>query len=56
MPTEQFVKIHKSYLVPIAKIDRIEGNEVHIGNEKLPLSRNLRAEVLERIEGKLVKR
>jgi len=56
LPTEQFVKIHKSYLVPIAKIDRIEGNEVHIGNEKLPLSRNLRAEVLERIEGKLVKR
>lgn len=56
LPTEAFVKIHKSYLVPIAKIDRIEGNEVHIGNEKLPLSRNLRAEVLERIEGKLVKR
>ncbi len=56
LPTEQFIKIHKSYLVPIAKIDRIEGNEVHIGNEKLPLSRNLRAEVLERIEGKLVKR
>jgi DNA-binding LytR/AlgR family response regulator len=56
LPTKQFVKIHKSYLVPIAKIDRIEGNEVHIGNEKLPLSRNLRAEVLERIEGKLVKR
>lgn len=56
LPSEQFVKIHKSYLVPIAKIDRIEGNEVHIGNEKLPLSRNLRAEVLERIEGKLVKR
>lgn len=56
LPKEQFIKIHKSYLVPIAKIDRIEGNEVHIGNEKLPLSRNLRAEVLERIEGKLVKR
>ena len=56
LPTEQFIKIHKSYLVPIAKIDRIEGNEVHIGNEKLPLSRNLRAEVLERIEGRLVKR
>lgn len=56
LPAAQFVKIHKSYLVPIAKIDRIEGNEVHIGKEKLPLSRNLRAEVLERIEGKLIKR
>ena len=56
LPHEQFVKIHKSYLVPIAKIDRIEGNEVHIGNEKLPLSRNLRAEVLEKIEGRLLKR
>lgn len=56
LPTEQFVKIHKSYLVPIAKIDRIEGNEVHIGLEKLPLSRNLRAGVLLRIDEKLVKR
>lgn len=56
LPAEQFIKIHKSYLVPIAKIDRIEGNEVHIRNEKLPLSRSLRAEVLERIEEKLVKR
>jgi DNA-binding LytR/AlgR family response regulator len=56
LPAGQFVKIHKSYLVPIAKIDSIEGNEVKIGNEKLPLSRNLRAEVLERIEGRLVKR
>ncbi|WP_428657415.1 LytR/AlgR family response regulator transcription factor [Runella sp.] len=56
LPTEQFVKIHKSYLVPIAKIDRIEGNEVQIGNEKLPLSRNLRADVLQRIDEKLVKR
>lgn len=56
LPSEQFVKIHKSYLVPIAKIDRIEGNEVHIGNEKLPLSRTLRADVLQRIDEKLVKR
>lgn len=56
LPTDQFVKIHKSYLVPIAKIDRIEGNEVHIGQEKLPLSRNLRADVLQRIDEKLVKR
>ncbi len=56
LPAGQFVKIHKSYLVPIAKIDSIEGNEVKIGNEKLPLSRTLRAEVLERIEGKLLKR
>ena len=56
LPTEQFVKIHKSYLVPVGKIDRIEGNEIHVGDEKLPLSRNLRAEVLEKIESKFVKR
>lgn len=56
LPANQFVKIHKSYLVPIAKIDRIEGNEVQIGQETLPLSRNLRADVLQRIDKKLVKR
>lgn len=56
LPAEQFVKIHKSYLVPVGKIDRIEGNEIHVGDEKLPLSRNLRAEVLEKIESKFVKR
>ncbi|MEZ4904296.1 MAG: LytTR family DNA-binding domain-containing protein [Spirosomataceae bacterium] len=56
LPIEQFVKIHKSYLVPIAKIDRIDGNEVFIENERLPLSRNFRTEVLERIGEKLIKR
>lgn len=56
LPIEQFIKIHKSYLVPIAKIDRIDGNEIFIDNERLPLSRNFRAEVLERIGEKLIKR
>jgi len=56
LPVKQFVKIHKSYLVSISKIDRIDGNELYIENERLPISRNFRAEVLARIGDKFLKR
>lgn len=32
-----FIRIHKSYLVPISKIEVIEGNEVVVGGQRLPV-------------------
>lgn len=57
LPAGYFVKIHKSYIVAISKVDSIEGNEVKIGTHALPISRNIREEVLEKIlQNKLFKR
>lgn len=43
----QFLRVHKSYLVAIAKIDSIEGNDIRIQQHNIPISRNLRDEVIE---------
>ena len=44
-----FIRVHKSYIVAIAKIDSIEGNEICIQNSKIPISRNYREKVMERV-------
>jgi DNA-binding LytR/AlgR family response regulator len=43
----QFLRVHKSYLVAIAKIDSIDGNDIRIQQHNIPISRNLRDEVIE---------
>ena len=44
-----FIRVHKSYLVSIAKIEAIENNEIIIGSARIPISRNHRDEVIERV-------
>lgn len=56
LPPEQFVQVHKSYLVNIDKIDSIEGNLLGIGKNKIPLSRTYKETALEIIlKNKLLK-
>jgi DNA-binding LytR/AlgR family response regulator len=43
----KFLRVHKSYLVAIAKIDSIDGNDMRIQQHSIPISRNLRDEVIE---------
>ena len=43
----KFLRVHKSYLVAIAKIDSIDGNDIRIQQHNIPISRNLRDEVIE---------
>jgi len=49
LPAERFIRIHKSYIVAIDKIDTLEGNLVHVGKEKLPIGANYRDAVLRRV-------
>lgn len=52
---KQFIRVHKSYIVSISKIDAIEGNEILMGQSKVPISRNLREQVLnEVVQNKLL--
>lgn len=50
LPAMEFVRIHKSYIVQVTKVQSIEGNMVHIKNETLPIGRNFRKGLLEKIE------
>jgi DNA-binding LytR/AlgR family response regulator len=49
LPAPSFIRIHKSYIASIKAISSIDGNEVIIGNKKLPLSREKKSEILERL-------
>jgi DNA-binding LytR/AlgR family response regulator len=46
LPPEQFIRIHKSYIVPINKIRSVEGNQVEIGDKKIPIGRSYKEEVM----------
>lgn len=47
LPSNQFIRIHKSYMVAKDKVTALEGNLVHIGKMKLPIGSTYRKEVME---------
>jgi DNA-binding LytR/AlgR family response regulator len=49
LPAEHFFQTHRSYIVNLALIDQIGGNFVGIGKHEVPLSRNVRQEVMTRL-------
>ena len=51
LPKEKFIRVHKSYVVSLSKIKAVEGNEIVINTIKIPISRNLKEEVMNRILG-----
>jgi len=54
---QRFVKVHKSYLVAADKVEALEGNEIRIGQHHIPISRQSKEEVLEKIlQNRLLKR
>ena len=57
LPANTFLKVHKSFIVNISKINSIEGNILNIGNAKIPVSQNLREKVMnEIIKDKMIRR
>ena len=45
LPAGEFLRIHKSYIVSIKKIDALEGNQLEVNGEMLPIGKNYRGEV-----------
>ncbi len=57
LPADKFLKVHKSYIVAASKIDSIEGNDIRIGDRHIPISRNQKEEVMEKLlKGRFLKR
>lgn len=54
LPSNNFVRIHRSYIVNIDKIDNIEGNMVNINNHKLPISKGQKEAFLKKIKEKTI--
>jgi DNA-binding LytR/AlgR family response regulator len=57
LPADRFIKCHKSYIVAASKITSIEGNDIRVGAHHIPISRNNKDEVMEKLlKGKFLKR
>ncbi len=52
LPADAFLRIHRSYLVALSRIRYLEANFVVIGEEKVPVGRSYREEVLRRLQEK----
>ncbi|MBW8323431.1 MAG: LytTR family DNA-binding domain-containing protein [Prolixibacteraceae bacterium] len=51
LPSSAFARIHKSYMISVAKIESIEKHRVKIGSELLPVSESYRESFYKRIGG-----
>lgn len=49
LPGDKFIKVHKSYIISASKVDSVEGNEIRIGQHHIPVSRNQKDEVMEKL-------
>ncbi len=57
LPADAFIKCHKSFIVSATKVMSIEGNEIIIANHYIPISRNNKEEVMEKLlNGRFLKR
>ena len=57
LPVDVFIKVHKSFIIAANRVESIDGNEIRIGQHRIPISRTLKDEVLEKLlNGKFLKR
>ena len=49
LPPERFIRVHKSYMVAIGRINTMEGNLLHVGKEKIPVGANYRDALVKRV-------
>ena len=50
LPKAQFIRIHRSYIISMAKISSFTNEEISINNNSLPISRSYKKEVLHILE------
>ncbi len=50
LPPEHFLRIHRSYIVNLSHVDEVAGSHVVIGKKAIPMSKSLRAELLNRLQ------
>jgi two-component system, LytTR family, response regulator len=50
LPKERFVRVHKSYIINIDKVERFNSKFAEIGTSKIPLSRNKKEDLVKALE------
>lgn len=49
LSNQSFIRVHKSFIVSISKIEAIENNEIILQSARIPISRNYRDHVIEHV-------
>jgi DNA-binding LytR/AlgR family response regulator len=49
LPPELFVRVHRSYLVNLKKIDELEENHIFVGGTSIPISSSLKEDLFNRL-------
>ncbi|NMH88640.1 LytR/AlgR family response regulator transcription factor [Flavivirga algicola] len=50
VPQDKFLRIHRSYMVALDKIDKIENRFIFINGHKIPISKAYRSQLIERLD------
>jgi DNA-binding LytR/AlgR family response regulator len=50
LSANQFIKVHRSFIINKTKITRIEGNRVFINQHEIPIGKNYKADFLNRLK------
>jgi two-component system LytT family response regulator len=56
LPKKQFLRVHKSFIIPVSRITGIEGNLLRLKNvtTEIMIGENYKAELMEIIKGKMI--
>lgn len=49
LPKDQFIRVHKSFIVAKQYVQSVEGNQLTIGQQKIPISRSKREAIVQAI-------
>ena len=50
LPGNLFERVHKSYVISLKKVDYLEGNQVKVGEHKIPVSLSYREKLLQKLD------
>lgn len=56
LPADEFIKVHQSFIIPISKIEFIEGNQIKIKDTVVPIGRNYKDIIMKVVDERLLKR
>jgi len=54
LPPQYFMRIHRSFIVPLSKVKRFSQTQLTVGEKTLPIGSQYRATVLERLSADLI--
>ena len=51
LPSDRFIRVHRSYIVPIERIKSLEGNQLRMGEKLIPIGRSYRERLHKKVFG-----